>query len=76
MNGTSTPMNQPGVGNVSNRLKPNYTYEAALSASERVNWRISDIIGGDKHLDFTRPFMPESLARTEPLSFLSRRERS
>ena len=76
MSSTSTPMIHPGAGNVSSRLKPNYTYEAALSAAERVNWRIADIIGGDKQLDFTRPFMPESLARVEPLSFLSRRERT
>jgi len=76
MNSTSTPMTQPSAGNAAGRLKPNYTYEAALSASERVNWRIADIIGGDKQLDFTRPFMPESLARVEPLSFLSRRERT
>jgi hypothetical protein len=76
MNSTSTPMTQTRTGNVSGRVKPNYTYEAALSASERVNWRIADIIGGDKQLDFTRPFMPESLARLEPLSFLSRWERT
>ena len=57
-------------------LKSNYTYEAALSASERVNWRIGDIIGGDKQLDFAKPFLPESLARVEPLSFLIRREQT
>jgi hypothetical protein len=58
------------------RLKTNYTYKAALSASERVNWRIGDIIGGDKKLEFANPFLPESLARVEPLSFLSSRERT
>jgi hypothetical protein len=52
-----------------------YTYRAILAASERINWRVEDIIGGDKRLDFTRPFMPESLARVEPLGFLSPYER-
>src|SRR5215207_10263823 len=52
-----------------------YTYEAALSASESIHWRVEDIIGGEKHLDFTRPFMPESLAQTEPLTFLSNEEK-
>jgi hypothetical protein len=52
-----------------------YTYRSALEASERINWRIEDIIGGDKTLDFTRPFMPESLARVEPLTFLDREQK-
>jgi hypothetical protein len=52
-----------------------YTYQACLAASERVNWRVEDIIGGDKGLDFNKPFMPESLARVEPLAFLSRDEK-
>ena len=36
-----------------------YTYQAALAASESIHWRIEDIIGGDKRLDFTKPFMPD-----------------
>lgn len=47
-----------------------FTYARALAASERVNWRVEDIIGGDKRLDFAKPFMPEALARTEALDFL------
>ena len=39
---------------------PNYTFEAALAASEKVNWQVEDLIGGDKRLDFTRRFLPES----------------
>lgn len=54
---------------------PNYTFEAALAASEQVNWRVEDLIGPDKRLDFSRPFMPESLARVEALDFLSPEER-
>ena len=48
-----------------------YTYQSALTASETIHWRIEDIIGGDKQLNFTKPFMPESLARVESLSFLT-----
>jgi len=54
---------------------PNYTFEAALDASQKIQWRIEDLIGGDKRLDFTKPFMPETLARVEPLDFLSPGER-
>jgi len=52
-----------------------YTYQAALAASERINWHVEDLIGGDKRLDFGKPFMPESLARVETLGFLSPSER-
>ena len=52
-----------------------YSYQAALAASQKVNWRIEDIIGGDKRLDFSKPFMPESLARVESLDFLSADEK-
>ena len=39
--------------------------------SERIGWRVEDIIGGDKRLDFTKPFMPESLAQVKQISFLT-----
>lgn len=55
--------------------KQPYSYQEILAASEKVNWRVEDIIGGDKQLDFTRPFMPESLARVEQLSFLKPNEK-
>src|SRR5262245_27739532 len=48
----------------------NYTYRGALETSERINWRIEDIIGGDKRLDFTKPFMPEAFAQVGRLNFL------
>ena len=52
-----------------------YSYQAALAASESIHWRVEDIIGGEKRLDFTRHFMPESLAQTEPLPFLIKEEK-
>ena len=52
-----------------------YSYQDCLAASQRVNWRVEDLIGDDKRLDFSKPFLPESLARVEPLGFLSAEER-
>ena len=52
-----------------------YSYQAALAASESIHWRVEDIIGGEKRLNFMQPFMPESLAQTEPLTFLSKEEK-
>jgi hypothetical protein len=52
----------------------NYTYQSALAASERIGWKVDDLIGGDKKLDFTKPFMPESLAQVTQLSFLTPEE--
>ena len=37
----------------------------------RSSWRLEDVIGADKQLDFGKPFMPESLARVAGLDFLS-----
>jgi hypothetical protein len=50
-------------------------YERLLQISKRVNWSLEDIIGPDKPMDFTKPFLPESFARTRSLAFLSRAER-
>ena len=52
----------------------NYSYQTALAASERIGWRVDDLIGGDQKLDFTKPFMPESLAQIKQLSFLTPEE--
>jgi hypothetical protein len=52
-----------------------YSYQGVLASSESIHWRVEDIIGGEKRLDFTRAFMPESLAQTEPLSFLTKEEK-
>src|SRR5262245_61621644 len=51
-----------------------YTYEGALTTAQRVNWNIDDIIGGDKHIDFSKPFMPESLAGVRTLDVLAKDE--
>jgi hypothetical protein len=55
-------------------MQHNYSYQSALAASERIGWKVDDIIGGDKQLDFNKPFMPESLAHVKQLSFLTPEE--
>jgi hypothetical protein len=52
-----------------------YSYSTILETSERIGWRVEDLIGGDKRLDFNRPFLPETLARVEPLGFLNAAEK-
>ena len=52
-----------------------YSFQATLAASDAIHWRIEDIIGGNKRLDFSKPFMPETFARVEPLTFLNAEEK-
>jgi hypothetical protein len=52
-----------------------YTYQSTLATAQGIRWRVEDIIGGERRLDFTKPFLPESLARVEPLSFLTSEEK-
>ncbi len=52
-----------------------YSFKDSLQRAERIHWRVEDLIGGDKTLDFSRPLMPESLARTADLAFLSPAEK-
>jgi hypothetical protein len=47
------------------------TYEATLETSLRAAWRLDDVISSDAQLDFSRNFLPESLARTAELSTLT-----
>jgi hypothetical protein len=55
-------------------MEHNYTYQSVLAASERIGWKVDDLIGGEKKLDFSKPFMPESLAQVKQLSFLAPEE--
>ena len=57
-------------------MQHNYSYESALTASSRINWKVEDIIGGQKKLDFTKPFLPESLAQVNNLAFLTPAEKT
>ena len=45
----------------------NFNYEATLASSIRAQWQLDDVLRDDQELDFSRNFMPESLARTAAL---------
>jgi hypothetical protein len=48
-----------------------YNFKDVLGRAERITWRVEDLIGEGKTLDFAKRFMPESLARVEGMAFLS-----
>ena len=48
-----------------------FNYEATLASSLRAQWQLDDVLREDQELDFTRNFMPESLARTAALDGLN-----
>jgi hypothetical protein len=52
-----------------------YTYQSTFTTSDAMHWRIEDIIGGDKRLDFSKPLMPEALAQVQSISFLNQDEK-
>jgi hypothetical protein len=53
-----------------------YNFQDVLGRAERITWRVEDLIGKGKTLDFAKPFMPENLARAVELDFLSGREKT
>jgi hypothetical protein len=48
-----------------------FNYEATLASSLRAQWRLDDVLRADQELDFSRDFLPESLARTGAIESLS-----
>ena len=48
-----------------------FNYEATLASSLRAQWQLDDVLREDQELDFSRNFMPESLARTAVLDGLN-----
>lgn len=56
-------------------LPRRFRYDSILAASDRVRWTVDDILPPDAALDFSRPFLPESLARVEELASLDPRHR-
>ena len=48
-----------------------FNYEATLASSLRAQWQLDDVLRADQELDFSRNFMPESLARTAALESLN-----
>ncbi|MCC6672627.1 MAG: hypothetical protein IT458_16300 [Planctomycetes bacterium] len=56
-------------------MQKTYRYSDILAASEKIRWRVEDLIGGELTLDFAKPFLPEALARVRPLTFLDDAQR-
>lgn len=56
-------------------LTHSYSYESTLADAVKVGWQVNDLIGPDKKLDFSKPFLPDSLAGVAGLSSLSDREK-
>lgn len=52
-----------------------FTYEDTLASSLRAQWALDDVLRADQELDFTRNFMPASLAGTTDAPGLSEDER-
>jgi len=48
-----------------------FNYEATLASSLRAQWQLDDVLRTDQQLDFSRNFMPDSLARTATLDALN-----
>ena len=51
-----------------------FTYQAALGSSLKAAWALDDVLRADQLLDFSRDFLPDSLARTRALAALSAAE--
>ena len=51
-----------------------YDYRSVRETSEKVNWKLEEVIEG-RTLDFTRPFLPESLAGVSAIRCLSPAEK-
>jgi hypothetical protein len=52
-----------------------FSYESALQDSLKVSWRVEDLIGNEKTFDFTKPFLPDSLAGVRSIQALSAKEK-
>jgi len=52
----------------------NFNFADVLAASARASWEIEDVLPPGSALDFTKAFMPENLARTAVIPFLTPEE--
>jgi len=49
----------------------NFNFKDVLTASARAAWQIEDVLPEGSALDYSKPFMPEALARTGKVPFLN-----
>ena len=52
-----------------------FNYQTTLATSIRAAWQLDDVLTAEQELDFSRNFMPESLARSDAVTSLSVYER-
>src|ERR1700750_2028067 len=55
-------------------LSHTYDYPSILQTSQRINWTLEDVIGAQT-FDFSRPFLPDSLAGVGAIRCLDAREK-
>src|SRR5215472_14260494 len=51
-----------------------YDYGTVLETSQRINWKIEDVIGG-RDFDFSRPFLPDAIAGVAGIRCLNEQEK-
>jgi hypothetical protein len=57
------------------QLQRHYDYRTTYQQALQVNWQADDIIGGEKTLDFRKPFLPDVWVDTDALGSLSENEK-
>lgn len=57
------------------QLLHHYDYQTVYQQALQVNWQVDDLIGGEKTLDFRKPFLPEVWIDADALDFLSERQK-
>ena len=55
-------------------MQQSAAYEATFRASLRAQWDLDSVLEPSQELDFSRNFLPQSLARTDELASLSPEE--
>jgi hypothetical protein len=55
-------------------LKLTYDYASCVKSSEKVSWKLDDVMPVDARLDFAHPFLPQALAARGALPFLTTAE--
>jgi hypothetical protein len=56
-------------------MQSTHTYKSILHDAIKVDWQVADLIGGDKQLDFTKPFLPEALVGSDAIECLNTGEK-
>ena len=56
-------------------LNLEYTYQSCIQNSEKVSWKISDVLPETAVLDYSKRFLPDVLTASEGFAFLSPKER-